>query len=384
MPEESTIRANQYLDQIATELDISETEFRKAEEHYHAIGEWLGGDGSKVAVYQPVIYAQGSFMLGTVVKPIAGAEYDIDLVCQLNMSSSAVNPAALKKLIGDRLKQHGTYAAMIEEKNRCWRLNYAGEFHMDVLPAIPDAANGSDAILIPDKQLANWCASDPKGYAGWFAQRMTAQLRALAEARGANIEQVPVFAVRTPLQRAIQLLKRHRDIRFSDGPWADARPISMIITTLAARIYQNEPDTRSALINIVNTLAAYAPLLVQGGQIEEHVAKMRIIEKGGEGRWYIPNPVNPDENFADKWHENDNRKAKAFFQWANWLQADLTQILNNIKDEKVTTTLKSAFGSKSVERAIEALERASKTGARGVSAPYVKIENPGKPWKFHG
>jgi hypothetical protein len=51
MPDETILKANQYLEQIATELDISETDYRKAEEHYNAIGEWLGGDGSSLAVY---------------------------------------------------------------------------------------------------------------------------------------------------------------------------------------------------------------------------------------------------------------------------------------------------------------------------------------------
>lgn len=384
MPEESLIRANQYLDQIATELDISDTDFKEAEEHYLAIGEWLGGDGSNLAVYRPVIYPQGSFALGTVVKPLGRDEYDIDLVCHLSISPSAVTPVVLKKLVGERLRQHGTYATMIEEKNRCWRLNYAGEFHMDILPAIPDNSRGTNAILIPDRQLSCWTQSNPKGFAAWFGQRMIVQLTKLAEARGANVQDLPVYSVRTPLQRAIQLLKRHRDSRFNGGALADDKPISMIITTLAAQIYQGEADIFSAMTNIVNTLAAYSPLLVQGGQVQERIAKMGIIAKGQDSRWYIPNPVNPDENFADKWHEDKDRKAKAFFQWVSWLQTDLPQILSHLKAENISPTLKAAFGSTVVERAVAAMKSTSAAAAPSVSAPHVIIENPSKPWMNHG
>ena len=35
-----------------------------------------------------------------------------------------------------------------------------------------------------------------------------------------------------------------------------------------------------------------------------------------EEQYYIPNPANPEENFADKWNENPEL-SKAFFNWVN-------------------------------------------------------------------
>ena len=52
--------------------------------------------------------------------------------------TSAVSPAALKKAIGDCLRDNGHYAPLLEEMPRCWRLNYANEFHMDITPSIPN------------------------------------------------------------------------------------------------------------------------------------------------------------------------------------------------------------------------------------------------------
>jgi hypothetical protein len=62
----------------------------------------------------------------------------------------------------------------------------------------------------------------------------------LAEALKANIEDVPEWRVKTPLQRAVQLLKRHRDVYFA-GDYEN-RPISIIITTLAAHAYKNQEN----------------------------------------------------------------------------------------------------------------------------------------------
>ena len=61
-------------------------------------------------------------------------------------------------------------------------------------------------------------AQQSKGYAAWFRDRMKPQFearrRALAESLRASVEDIPEYRVKTPLQQAIQLLKRHRDMSF--------------------------------------------------------------------------------------------------------------------------------------------------------------------------
>lgn len=72
---------NNYLLRIASNLDISETMREKAETSYRAVGQWLGDCDNNSEVK---IMPQGSFYLGTVIRPVSDAdEYDIDLVCLL-------------------------------------------------------------------------------------------------------------------------------------------------------------------------------------------------------------------------------------------------------------------------------------------------------------
>jgi hypothetical protein len=54
-------------------------------------------------------------------------------------------------------------------------------------------------------------------------------------------EDVPTYELKTPLQRAIQLLKRHRDVMFVDN--LDVAPISMILTNLAGHAYGGEAES---------------------------------------------------------------------------------------------------------------------------------------------
>ena len=215
---------------IAELLDIPVSKYEEAIRRYEAVGKWLDADDSPLHIYRPTIYPQGSFRLETMIKPVNdGDEYDIDLVCHMKINKNNVTQEQLKQMVGARLKNNEKYNNILDEGRRCWTLNYANEFHMDILPAIPDYEKLNDAILITDKKLRNWQHSNPKGYARWFAERMKVIFQkrkiAFAESIKANVEAVPDYKVRTPLQRAVQILKWHRDVYFKDK---DNKPISII------------------------------------------------------------------------------------------------------------------------------------------------------------
>jgi hypothetical protein len=220
------------------------------------------------------------------------------------MAKESTTQKDLKKAVGNRLKADAELKRIIEERRPCWQLHYPGRFHLDVLPAIPDADRPDDSILLTDTDLVRWQHSNPVGYANWFYDRMrteVVQLReSLAKASSAAVEEIPEWRVRTPLQRAVQLLKRHRNLRFA-ADTGDC-PASIIITTLAARAYNHEADTFTALLNVARAMP-------------------RHIENRG-GVWWVANPVHPEENFADKWNESAARR-EAFLRWLAAVEADL-------------------------------------------------------------
>jgi hypothetical protein len=350
------------LANIADSLDIPESRYKEAVSRYETIGKWLDANDSKLHIYKPTIYSQGSFALGTIIKPINdGDEYDIDLVCHLEINKDNITQAQLKEMVGARLKENETYRKILEEGRRCWTLEYANEFHMDILPAIPDYERLNDCILITDKKLREWQKSNPKGYARWFVDRMRAifekRRMALAESMRANIEDVPDWKVRTPLQRSIQILKRHRDIYFNDK---DHKPISIIITTLAGHAYQNEADLFDALFSIID------------GMTDPKVIK------GQYERYYIPNPTNPDENFADKWNEDGNLP-KAFLTWLGLLKADLETAIEQRDLSGIKESLGPILGAGVVGTAVGKLEPIR---AKSKTYPEVKVSNPDRPWAF--
>jgi hypothetical protein len=128
----------------------------------------------------------------------------------------------------------------------------------------------------------------------------------------ANEDVKPLPAKRkakTTLQRVVQLLKRHRDIHYAGD---DDKPISIIITTLAARAYDGEKDLVLAFRNVVAKMRNY---------IETR------MEDGKEVKW-VPNPVNKQENFADKWPEAP-RKQRLFYEWLDKLEANTQNMVSS-------------------------------------------------------
>lgn len=332
----SKITQNQisaFLGHLAESLDISETEFKKAEEHYQAVSNWLDRSNSSLIQYRPELYPQGSFQLGTVVKPIGqNTEYDIDFVCKLAISKDEISPEKLKTIVGNCLKENDTYKGMIEEKDRCWRLNYAGEFHMDILPAIPNHDSGNNAILIPDKQLAYWHSSNPKVYATWFKEQMKQQFEqrrtAIAEAITASVDEIPEYRVKTTLQQVIQILKRHRDIMFGD---IKDKPISIIITTLAAQSYNNESDLFEALMAILDAMP-------------HHIVKVGSVS-------WVQNPVDARENFADKWADHPAREKK-FYEWLEKAKVDFGVAAQKDDIKSLAESLKTKLGDHPADEAL--------------------------------
>jgi len=348
---------SEFLQKLAESLDISDSLYQLVEERYQSIGEWLCRDKSTILKYSPAIFPQGSIQLGTVVKPITDAdEYDIDLVCVLQLTKENISQQQLKQLTEYEIKGYAKSNNMkspAEEGRRCWTLSYSdsAQFHADILPAIPEGelfkaflmSNdvhrelSKHAISITDNTLDNykyiadaWPQSNPKGYALWFRESMKTQFdfvkNQLAQKSKVEITAIPDIKVKTPLQRAVQILKRHRDIMFESE--TDDKPISIIITTLATHAYNNEPDLLDALLNIINNMPNY------------------IATKNGMA--WIPNPVNPLENFADKWSEYPQRE-KNFRNWLKAIKADFAQALEMENLQSFSKSLESSLGKTSVD-----------------------------------
>lgn len=275
-------------------------------------------------------------------------------------------------MVGQRLKAHGTYCEMLdkEEGRRCWTLLYRQKsdnaqerYHMDILPSVADTKFNANleqvrnkafssirlddiAIRITDNKAKNydtstfvsdWLKSNPDGYAMWFADRC----KYTAEKRENIVEAImPIgkyIKDKSVLQRIVQILKRHRDIMFKDN---EDKPISIIITTLSARAYNGETSLLEGLTNVICTM-------------ENH------ITKDHNGNFVISNPVNPEENFADKWPTHPKRKEN-FFKWLMQVKLDVHNIINGT-GVQLRENIGRSFGDEFSKKLFNSLTEQHKT-----------------------
>lgn len=357
MMSEETKQFNRIFETIGQSLDISESQYKKAVEHYEAVGAFLASPGSPLSIYRPEIMPQGSFLLGTVIKPVnEDDELDIDLVCRIEDKKPEWTQNNLKQTVGDWLKQNGQYQKMLDkEGRRCWTLNYkeSPKFHMDILPAIVGKnykflleSVYADTYIENDKRLAiritdktdpnypietnpiNWPISNPFGYARWFQDRCSVMTRkSMLFMEG--VKPVPAYSSdKSILQRVVQILKRHRDILFNGD---EDKPISIIITTLAGLAYQKEENLFDALINVA-------------GRMQSFIRDIYSPKHEKFIKW-IGNPVNLDENFADRWSE-PNKKQINFYKWLEKLNTDLKTAIDQKGIDKIQKSLELPLGQK--------------------------------------
>jgi hypothetical protein len=378
---------NQLLDTIVDAFDIPKSYYEKAAARHQSLGEWLCRAESKVAAFKPHISPQGSFRCGTVNRPILpGERYDLDNVTVLAIAKTSMSQKALKHLYGDEIKSYAKaqgIVAPVEEKDRCWRLVYADEvdFHMDTLPCAPEepavilaltAAGVSPnlarrAVAITDRRHRNYelissdlPSSNPRGFAVWFVERARPyaleRMRQLVATRlYASVEDVPPYEWKTPLQRSIQFLKRHRDVMFYDSP--EPKPISMVITNLSAHAYGGESDLWSALRTIVQNMPRYV----------------------NPRRPRIPNPADPREDYADKWAENPALE-ESFWTWHAQVSADLETLPSLNGTRNVDSTIRRMLRVSFTDAELRRFQGATREPAILVSAPTVIISNPARPW----
>lgn len=328
------------LDQLCQQLDITETQYQTAKERYEAVGTWLA-DSPLLALSHAKIYPQGSIALGTVIKPIGSNEFDVDLVCYLPSLAVNTHPHQVKEMIGLRLKEHGTYRSMLEEKQRCWRINYANEFHLDITPSIDNPQCYQGGELVPDKKLAEWKPTNPKGYIKIIEEysalnpHFNLLEKSFADAR-ADIAPLPEQSMSKPmLKRIIQLLKLHRDHMFSTNKHSEIAPISVIITTLASWAYAKcvaqrlHTNAFDFIIEVIREMPSFIKTEIRFGQ------KYYMIE----------NETTSGENFADKWN-HDPHLATAFNEWHKDALTSIESLLMIEGVDRFAESLSNKFGAK--------------------------------------
>jgi hypothetical protein len=286
------------------------------EQAYKAISELIDLDQGFFQNMDIDVYPQGSVLTGTTVKPYLGSEFDLDIVLQINELYSKFTPSEIYQALLKKLESDGRYSDKIEKKNRCLRIKYANDFHMDILPGCI-IVYGETILKIPDRLLKDWASSNPKGFADWFLMKANATTsqpvlesyyKNLFVELKAEVQELPndSYYLKKPLQRAVQLVKRYRDIFFAEEDTYCTS--SIVITTLMGLNYQGENSIYSTIDNALNRIrSTYAEAIANGR------------------KFTIQNPALTSEYFTDSWTDAHYDHFYRFIEdfHSKWIQLKL-------------------------------------------------------------
>lgn len=389
-----------FQEELIQKLEIPDSAYEKAEERYKDIGRWLGREDSSCRHFAPYIFPQGSFRLGTVIRPSnSNDDFDLDLSCEFmsKITKDSFTQFDLKALLGEELdlyrKARGI-KQILKEKHRCWRLEYSDyyNFHIDIVPCIPEgeierniikkaiqtigqteqfASKHSDlTVTITDDRhrgfrqiCADWEVSNPQGYAEWFEGRMRLANEYLTKRaqmlKSVKIEDLPQYKWKSPLQIVIQLLKRHRDTMFKED--LEIKPISIIITTLAAQAYNGEVDVFEAVSSVLANMNKF---------VNNHTPR-------------IPNPVNPNEDFSERWSTTEGKKSKLednFWLWLAQAKVDFAYLKENQVfvhlEEKIREKFSVIVDSEKIRKSLGIIGGSHST----IILKEHIITEPSRPW----
>jgi hypothetical protein len=211
---------------------------------------------------------QGSFAQRTIIKPPEdGDTFDADVLFQLE-HDAGTGPEEYVPMLAAAFDGNGRYENKIEPGKRSVTLNYAGEFHIDMVPFIV-ADNGQ---FITNCETAEWEETNPQGFNYWLAERDEIAFGRLVE-----------------VIRLAKYLRECSDVEF-------AAP-SVTLTLLLGMMVDEEKASAGAYADLPT---AFISLI---RDLDEFL-------QANDTRPELPDPTCDAQNFHDRWKEDDYARCR--------------------------------------------------------------------------
>ncbi|RON51770.1 nucleotidyltransferase domain-containing protein [Pseudomonas frederiksbergensis] len=333
-----------FIVSMLKKLELSPENHAKACRRYaqfaHHIAQKLGVDDDDVHVV-----VQGSMRTQTTIAGDGREKFDLDVVVKLSgpRFERLRDSGPFFEAFGEALEGLEG-AGKPEAKNRCWRLPYPNEpFYFDVTPAIPLSQHITGANLRVRDEEQGWSPSNPEEFADWFctiADKRFIFRRSLNKAAmdSAKVDPIPdqPIGIDDVLRRMVQLMKLHRDSYYKKQSDARrvAKPISVILVTLAAKAYDEMALSGQyvgcSAIEVALELVTRMPAFIQRGR-EIRVENPAMIGVHGE-------------NFAEKWNTDGGVRDQEFQTWHAVLERDLEALFSEEYSKRSENRVHAVFG----------------------------------------
>jgi len=280
------------------------------------------------------IEPQGSYGLKTIIRPVKeGQEFDADIQLFMKYDPDKEPEDYIEELHNCFLGS-STYKDMVDCSTRCVCLDYAGDFHLDVVPCVtkPDGSK-----WVCNNKTNEFERTDGTGYRDWFNEKTR--------------------ITHGNLKRVTRLLKFLRDHK------GNFTAKSILLTTLIGmtvggeddgEYFKSVPDALKTVSNRINDF------------LQSHPTMPTIL-----------NPVLPEEDFNRHW---DQAKYENFREKFAIYNEKINDAYDATEHNDSVDKWRAVFGDDFGEKRDEDDSKSRGRNAKGSGVPAVVSVKPRPPW----
>lgn len=235
--------------------------------------------------YEPDIVRfnpQGSWAHKTIIKPPGGKDFDADLLAVVEAVPDWDPEDYVTKLF-ESFRGSGRYSDIVRKKTRCVRVDYANDFHVDLIPIIEERGGNGVRYFNCNSRDNGFEATAPEDYTNWWKEKNGIV--------GSN-----------QLRKVTRLLKYLRDIKTTFSCK------SILLTTLVG--YQVLDDDGLRRVTAFCDLPTSLRTIV--GRLDDALQIHAVMPR-------VPNPVLEGEDYNRHWnqkkYDNFREKIHKYREW---------------------------------------------------------------------
>ena len=247
---------NEFREFLRDDVNINQSRLDRLHTAVRAVSGYLKDNLKGYQKTEP----QGSFALGTIIKPVReNDEFDADIQIVMNPNPDW-KPKDYIKAVYDTLKTNQNYSDKLRPKTRCVTIDYAGDFHLDVVPRVTNRGRHCVCNRLENK----FEPTDGNGYRDWFNEK-----NRITDGN---------------LKKVVRLLKYLRDHK------NNYTAKSILLTTLAGKMIKKSDKDKEQVRTVADTLVTVLT------RMDAYLQKNPTMPD-------IKNPVLPSETFNRHWDQ---------------------------------------------------------------------------------
>lgn len=261
-------------------VDLNATRIATLEERVKAVQRFLRNADYGAPIRR--FSAQGSWAHGTIIRPPRERnEFDADFLAVVDEVEDW-EPKDYVNALYRAFSASSRYRDKVRHRTRCVRIDYAGDFHLDIVPCIERKGLFWTTYLVLNRDANRTEPTAPEAYTEWLKDR---------DAKASGM-----------LRKVTRLAKYQRDVK------TNFSVKSILLTTLLGeRIADADRHDRSAFADVPTALRTLF------GRLDDWL----------QWRWgmpSVPNPALPDEDLNRHWDRDQYANFRAMVhKYRGWI-----------------------------------------------------------------